>query len=50
MDSLEDKTLEQLIERSRDLIRQAEILKEDQENLLRQLDELRVRTQSEDGQ
>jgi FtsZ-binding cell division protein ZapB len=44
MASARDLTLEQLIEKSRSLIRQAEDLKRDQETLLRDLEQLRERT------
>jgi hypothetical protein len=43
MDSSKDRTLEELIERSRSLIRQADELKRLQETLLRDLEQLRER-------
>jgi hypothetical protein len=50
MDSSKDETLEQLIERSRSLIRDAQELKRDQESLLRQLKDLHERTSNDDHQ
>jgi hypothetical protein len=45
----EYSVLEQLIERSRNLIRQAEVLKEDQEKLLHELEDLRERAMNDSG-
>ena len=45
----EYSVLEQLIERSRKLIRQAEVLKEDQEKLLQELEDLRERAMNDSG-
>ncbi len=44
MDSSKEATLAQLIERSQALIRQADELKREQENLLRDLEDLKKRT------
>jgi hypothetical protein len=47
MDPSKDRTLDQLIERSGALIRRAEELKREQEQLLRLLEDLKKRTDTE---